>query len=70
MGTATTLSGISFTPNADNTAAGYGEDIVGMLSLAQVKAGELIQNLQAIVMRLPVGDPNIATINTLITNLS
>ncbi|HLQ24762.1 MAG TPA: hypothetical protein VK138_02665 [Acidiferrobacterales bacterium] len=70
MGTATTLSLINFTPAEDNAGATYGQDMIGMLNLAQVKAGELIQNLQAIVMRLPVGDPNIATIDTLIANLS
>lgn len=70
MGTNTTLSGLSFSANADNTEASYGEDVVGMLSVAQTKAGELIYTLNAIVNRLPGGDPNIATINTLITNLS
>lgn len=70
MGTNTTLSGLSFTTNADNNGATYGEDMVGMLSVAQTKASELIQTLNTIVNRLPGGDPNITTINTLIANLS
>ncbi len=70
MGTNTTLSGISLSANADNNGATYGEDMVGMLSVAQVKAGELIQVLNALVNRLPGGDPNITTINTVIANLS
>lgn len=70
MGTNTTLNGLSFTQNADNNEAGYGQDLLGMLSVAQVKAGELIYILNQIVNKLPGGDPNISTINTLITNLS
>lgn len=70
MGTNTTLSGISLSANADNNGAAYGEDMIGMLSVAQAKAGELIYTLNAIVNRLPGGDPNITTINTLIANLS
>lgn len=70
MGTNTTLNGLSFTQNADNTESGYGRDLLGMLSVAQVKAGELIYILNQIVNKLPGGDPNISTINTLITNLS
>lgn len=70
MGTNTTLSGITFSANADNNGQIYGADLVGLLSAAQVKAGEMIQLLNAIVGRLPGGDPNITTINTLISNLS
>lgn len=70
MGTNTTLTGIAFNASEDNNGAIYGEDMVGMLSVAQTKAGELIGTLNAIVAKLPNGDANITTINTLITNLS
>lgn len=70
MGTETTLSGISISTTEDNSGAAYGEDVVGMLSCAQTKAQELIYMLNSIANRLPNGDPNIATITTLITNLS
>lgn len=70
MGTLTSLSGISVSTAEDDNGATYGEDVVGMVSCAQAKAEELIQMLNDIVNRLPNGDPNIATITTLITNLS
>lgn len=69
-GTNTTLTGLSFTATEDNDASAYGNDLLGLVSLAEVKAGEMIQLLNLISSRLPNGDPNIATIATLITNLS
>lgn len=70
MGTLTTLSSITVTPTEDSNGAVYGEDVVGMLLCAQTKAQELQTMLTMIVTRLPNGDPNIATINSVISALS
>ena len=70
MGTNTSLSALNFSASEDNNGQTYGDDIISMLNAAQTNAGELIYQLNLIVSRLPVSDPNIATIQTLITNLS
>lgn len=70
MGTVTSLSGITVSSAENASGASYGEDITGMMQCAQTKAQELIYMLNSISSRLPNGDPNIAAINTLVTNLS
>jgi hypothetical protein len=70
MGTNTSLSALNFNSTEDNSGQIYGDDIIGMLNVAQTNAGELIYQLNLIASRLPNGDPNITTIQTLITNLS
>lgn len=70
MGTNTALSALNFTSSEDASGQTYGDDIIGMLNVAQTNAGELIYQLNLIMSRLPNGDANIATIQTLITNLS
>lgn len=71
MGTVTSLSAINpMTSTEDASGASYGEDVIGMMQCAQTKAQELIYMLNSVASRLPGGDPNITTINTLVTNLS
>jgi hypothetical protein len=70
MGTATSLSAITIIASEEQQSAGHAADAAGQLSAAQTKAAELIVALTNLVNSLPGGDPNITTINTLITNLS
>ena len=70
MGTVTSLSGINISAAEIASGEVFGEDVFGMLACAQTKAQELIYMLNSISGRLPVSDPNIAVINTLVANLS
>lgn len=70
MGTFSTLTIISLSTPAVSSASALGMDAPGMLQSAQTKAQELVIMLSAISSRLPSGDPNIATIASVITNLS
>ena len=70
MGIATTLAAIVPTTAELNNAAATSKDLSGMLMNARIKTSELIANLKAISNALPPGDPNIASIATIITALS
>jgi hypothetical protein len=71
VGTYTALGSVLSMSAADKVAGEiYGEDMAGMLTSAQVKACELIMQLNSILSRLPAGDSNIATLQTLIADLS
>lgn len=70
MGLLTSLNAIAVTAGEQNLGASNARDVTGSLNVAQNKAGELIANLKAIVNALPVGDSNIAAINSIITSLS
>lgn len=70
MGTATSLSAITINASEEAHGAINGADAAGQLSAARAKAAEFIFALTNLVNSLPGGDPNITTINTLITNFS
>jgi hypothetical protein len=70
MGVLTTLKGISPTPTQQAAACAIGLDAIGLLAATQSKTSELIISLNNIVALLPNGDPNIATLNGIITSLS
>ena len=70
MGTLTTLNGITVNASQQQTGAASEMDVAGQVSVCRAKAADLIQVLTELKNGLPGGDPNITTINTLITNLS
>ncbi len=70
MGLATTLSGITISANAQTTGAAAEMDVTGQLSACRARAADLLSALNELKNALPGGDPNITTINTLITALS
>nr|DAF77197.1 MAG TPA: hypothetical protein [Caudoviricetes sp.] len=70
MGIVTTLTAITPTPAENGSTEAYGADVASLLGAAITKAQELAATLNTLSARLPNGDANIATIQTVIASLS
>lgn len=70
MSTLTLLNALVVSTAEQNNGAITGGDVAGMVSACKAAAAELVTLLNSIKANLPGGDPNIAIITQLVTNLS
>lgn len=70
VGTRTTLAAVAPAGNHISAALKSGRTPSMLIAQANEQIAELIVTLKAVVADMQTGDANIATVNTLITNLS